>query len=221
MNFAPDLFSPAWHVVAAILGVGVGVWVVRTAPWRRLQDGHQLNALLGAAVILTLLWSLNAGVYPSLNLHLLSAMAATLIFGPQLALLVLALALAGITFNGSTQWSAYPINLIVMAVVPVAFSTLYARLVARWLPRHFFVYIFVNAFIGAAVIVLLQGCVASLGLVAAGAYPVDLLLSDYLPFFLLLGFSEAWLSGMTLTLLVVYFPEWVASFDDRSYFGSK
>ena len=136
-------------------------------------------------------------------------------------LLVLALALAGITFNGSTQWSAYPINLIVMAVVPVAFSTLYARLVARWLPRHFFVYIFVNAFIGAAVIVLLQGCVASLGLVAAGAYPVDLLLSDYLPFFLLLGFSEAWLSGMTLTLLVVYFPEWVASFDDRSYFGSK
>lgn len=74
---------------------------------------------------------------------------------------------------------------------------------------------------GAAVIVLLQGCVASLGLVAAGAYPVDLLLSDYLPFFLLLGFSEAWLSGMTLTLLVVYFPEWVASFDDRSYFGSK
>lgn len=54
MNFAPDLLSlPAWHVVAAILGVGVGVWVVRTAPWRRLQDGHQLNALLGAAVILT------------------------------------------------------------------------------------------------------------------------------------------------------------------------
>ncbi|WP_298602751.1 energy-coupling factor ABC transporter permease [Zoogloea sp.] len=221
MNFAPDLFSLAWHISAVIVGVGVAVWVVRTAPWHRLQDGHQLNALLGAAVILTLLWSLNAGVYPGLNLHLLGAMATTLIFGPQLALVVLALALVGITLNGSIEWSAYPINLLGMAVIPVAVSRAYSHLVGRWLPKHFFVYIFVNAFIGAALIVLIQGCVASLGLAAAGAYPVDLLLSDYLPFFLLLGFAEAWLSGMTLTLLVVYCPEWVASFDDRSYLMNK
>jgi len=194
---------------------------VRTTPWPRLRDGHQLNALFGAAVILTLLWSLNAGVYPGLNLHLLGAMATTLIFGPQLALVVMALALAGVTLNGSTEWSAYPVNLVAMAVVPVAVSAAYCRIVGRWLPKHFFVYIFVNAFIGAAFIVLIQGCVASLGLAAAGAYPVDLLLSDYLPFFLLLGFAEAWLSGMTLTLLVVYCPEWVASFDDRSYLMNK
>ncbi|MDD3328440.1 MAG: energy-coupling factor ABC transporter permease [Zoogloea sp.] len=221
MNFAPDLFSLAWHISAVIVGVGVAVWVVRTAPWPRLRDGHQLNALFGAAVILTLLWSLNAGVYPGLNLHLLGAMATTLIFGPQLALVVMALALAGVTLNGSAEWSAYPVNLVAMAVVPVAVSAAYSRIVGRWLPKHFFVYIFVNAFIGAAFIVLIQGCVASLGLAAAGAYPVDLLLSDYLPFFLLLGFAEAWLSGMTLTLLVVYCPEWVASFDDRSYLMNK
>ena len=221
MNFAPDLFSLAWHISAVIVGVGVAVWVVRTAPWPRIRDGHQLNALFGAAVILTLLWSLNAGVYPGLNLHLLGAMATTLIFGPQLALVVMALALAGVTLNGSTEWSAYPVNLVAMAVVPVAVSAAYSRIVGRWLPKHFFVYIFVNAFIGAALIVLIQGCVASLGLAAAGAYPVDLLLSDYLPFFLLLGFAEAWLSGMTLTLLVVYCPEWVASFDDRSYLMNK
>ena len=93
----------------------------------------------------------------------------------------------------------------------------YFRLVERWLPKHFFVYIFINAFIGAAAVVLVQGVVASMMLFAAGAYPADLLLSEYLPFFLLLGFAEAWLSGMALTLLVVYHPEWVASFDDRSY----
>ena len=110
---------------------------------------------------------------------------------------------------------------LAMAVIPVAVSAVYARIVRRWLPKHFFVYIFVNAFIGAALVVLIQGSVASLGLAAAGAYPVDLLLSDYLPFFLLLGFAEAWLSGMTLTLLVVYCPEWVASFDDRSYLMNK
>ncbi len=195
--------------------------MVLTAPWRRLLDGHQFNALLGAAVILTLLWSLNAGVHPGLNLHLVGAMATSLIFGPQLALVVLALALAGITFNGSTEWAAYPLNLLVMAIVPLAVSTLYFRIVERWLPKQFFVYIFVNAFIGAALVVLVQGVVASLMLVAAGAYPADLLLSEYLPFFLLLGFSEAWLTGMALTVLVIYRPEWVATFDDRSYLLNK
>lgn len=217
MNFAPDLFSTAWHFGAICCGAGVGAWVFRTAPWRRLLDGHQLNALLGASVILTLLWSLNAGVKPGLNLHLLGAMASTLIFGPQLALVVVALALAGITFNGSAEWAAYPLNLLVMGIVPVLVGRFYFRLVERWLPKHFFVYIFINAFIGAAAVVLVQGVVASMMLFAAGAYPADLLLSEYLPFFLLLGFAEAWLSGMALTLLVVYHPEWVASFDDRSY----
>ena len=221
MNFAPDLFSAEWHVLAIVCGLGVAAWVLRTASWRRLTDGHQLNALLGSAVILTLLWSLNAGVRPGLNLHLLGAMATTLIFGPQLAIVVMALALAGITFNGSTEWAAYPLNLLVMGIVPVAVSRLYFRIVEGCLPKHFFVYIFVNAFIGAALIVLVQGLVASLMLTAAGAYPVDLLLTEYLPFFLLLGFAEAWLSGMTLTLLVVYHPEWVASFDDRSYLLNK
>ncbi|WP_374406145.1 energy-coupling factor ABC transporter permease [Hydrogenophaga sp.] len=217
MNFAPDLFPVIWHALAVCCGVGAGAWVFRTAPWSRLLDGHQLNALLGAAVILTLLWSMNAGVKPGLNLHLLGAMACTLIFGPQLALLVVASALAGITLNGSAEWGAYPVNLLAMGIVPVLVGRTYFRIVERWLPKHFFVYIFVNAFIGAAAVVLVQGLVAAMLLFAAGAYPADLLLSEYLPFFLLLGFAEAWLSGMTLTLLVVYRPEWVASFDDRSY----
>lgn len=221
MNFAPDLFSFVWHACAALGGLGVGAWCILSAPWRRLLDGHQLNALLGAAVILTLLWSLNAGVSPGLNLHLLGAMATTLIFGPQLALLVLALALAGVTLNGSVEWAAYPINFLVMGIVPVLVSALYFRVVERWLPRNFFVYIFINAFLGAALIVLVQGAVASLSLFVAGAYPADKLLSEYLPFFLLLGFAEAWLSGMALTLLVVYRPEWVASFDDKSYLLNK
>uniref|UniRef100_UPI002DD68CDF energy-coupling factor ABC transporter permease n=1 Tax=Dokdonella sp. TaxID=2291710 RepID=UPI002DD68CDF len=154
-------------------------------------------------------------------LHLVGAMATCLIFGPQLALVVLALALAGITLNGSTEWAAYPLNLLAMAIVPLAVSTLYFRIVERWLPKNFFVYVFVNAFIGAALVVLVQGAVASSMLVAAGAYPADLLLSEYLPFFLLLGFSEAWLTGMALTVLVIYRPEWVATFDDRSYLLNK
>ena len=43
----------------------------------------------------------------------------------------------------------------------------------------------------------------------------------YLPYFLMLGFGEAWLSGIVITLLVVYKPGWVASFDDRRFLMNK
>ncbi|MPN48256.1 hypothetical protein SDC9_195862 [bioreactor metagenome] len=76
-------------------------------------------------------------------------------------------------------------------------------------------------FAGSALTIMLQGLFASLALVVAGAYPLDFLLSDYLPYFLLLGFSEGWLSGALITVMVIYRPEWVAAFDDRRYLMNK
>ena len=44
---------------------------------------------------------------------------------------------------------------------------------------------------------------ASAGLlILAGAYDWEYLASEYLPYFLLLGFSEAWLSGMLITMFI-------------------
>jgi uncharacterized membrane protein len=167
------------------------------------------------------MWSLKAGVKPGLNLHMLGAMAATLTLGPWLALVALAAALSGVTLNGAIEWDAWPINFILMAVVPVAIASGIQRCIERWLPAHFFVFIFVTSFAGAALTVMLQGAVASAAMVVAGAYSAEFLLSDYLPFFLLLGFSEAWISGAIVTLLVVYRPDWVAGFDDSRYLLNK
>jgi uncharacterized membrane protein len=47
------------------------------------------------------------------------------------------------------------------------------------------------------------------------------LASEYLPYFVLLGFSEAWLSGMLSTLFAVYRPELLADFEDAQFFGRK
>jgi len=49
----------------------------------------------------------------------------------------------------------------------------------------------------------------------------EYLSSEYLPYFFLLGFSEAWLSGMLTTLLAVYRPELLADFDDAQFLGRK
>lgn len=221
MNLSASLFQTGWLWGMLFVSVAVLGWIWRTAPWARLKDSSQLNLLLGFAVGLTLVWSLKAGVKPGLNLHMLGAMAAALTFGPQLGMLVLGLALTGICLNGAVEWSAWPINFVLMAVVPVFVATRIHTLIERFLPAHFFIFIFVTGFLGAAITVIAQGAVACLTMVLAGAYTADFLLSEYLPFFLLLGFSEAWISGAVVTLLVIYRPGWVTTFDDRRYLNGK
>ena len=56
---------------------------------------------------------------------------------------------------------------------------------------------------------------------SAAVYSASTLLDDYLPYYLLLGFAEAWLNGALITLMVVYVPHWVGSFDDRRYLLNK
>ena len=221
MDLPVSLFSARWHGLALALLLPVLAWLARTTPWRRLLLPAQSHLLLGFAVALAVLWSLKAGVKPGLNLHLLGAMAAVLALGPQLALIALGLALTGITLNGALEWQGWPLNFLLMAVLPVLVASALQRLMERRLPAHFFVFIFIAAFFGAGLTVMLQGLLASAAMVAAGAYSAEFLVNEYLPYFMLLGFSEAWLSGAIITLFVVYRPEWVAAFDDRRYLADK
>ncbi|MCU0843178.1 MAG: energy-coupling factor ABC transporter permease, partial [Thiobacillaceae bacterium] len=137
-------------------------------------------------------------------------------FRPAFALLAIALVTGAITL-WEGQYNAFPANLLIMGGVPVAVSWAIYRLVDGRLPNHMFIYIFLNAFFGAALAILAVG-LASTGFAwAVGAYDLDYLLAEYLPFYLLMAWSEAFATGMVVTLLVVYKPQWVATFDDRRY----
>lgn len=222
MNLPTHLFPLSWHLVALFLTVASLFIAARGIHWRGLlASGMRLNCVFGFGVIMALLWSLRAGVLPGLNLHLLGAMAACLIFGPRLALFAMSLPLIGITLNGAVEWQAWPINFVVMCLVPVLVAQGLRRLVERALPEHFFVFVFVLSFAGAALVIMSCGLFASLLLFAVGAYPWFVLASDYLPYFLLLGFSEAWISGAITTMMVVYKPEWVEAFNDRNYLEKR
>lgn len=229
MNFPDGLFSDVWAFGAILPYMLALLWAALTAPWKRLADGGQLNVWLGTIVVLTLIWSLKAGAKPGLNLHLLGAMAFVLMFGRQLAMIGLTLVLGAVTLNtalrggdiGLGDWQAFALNGLVLAVFPVLVAHAILRCVERCLPAHIFIYIFVVAFFGAGVTVVATGALSGLLLWLAGAYSADLLLSDYLMFYVLLGFSESWLNGALVTLMVVYYPDWVGSFDDRRYLWQR
>jgi len=221
VNLTDTLLGEEWYWAAwAVWGLFFARSVWR-APWKRLLDSEQLNVWLGMVVLLTVIWSLKAGVKPGLAFHLLGATVFTLSFGPALAFIGLSLVTAGITLNGAAGTQAFAINALLMAGVTVFFSQLFYRLLSAVLPKHFFVYIFVNGFFGAALTIIAFGFVSTVFMTLAGVYAWEYLISEYFPYFLLLAFSEAWLSGMVMTLFVVYRPNWVGTFDDSRYLAGK
>jgi uncharacterized membrane protein len=221
MNFPDALFPDTWQFAAFCIFVPVLLWCIATAPWRRLAESSQSNLWLGTIVLLALVWSMKAGVKPGLNMHLLGATMFALMFGRELALIGLALVLAAVTFNlnlqGQHGWQSFGLNALVLAVVPTLLADLIRRTVERHLPHNLFVYIFVSAFFGAALAALASGFFATMLLALAGVYPLPLLFDEYFPYYLLLGFSEAWLNGAMVTMMVIYMPHWVGTFDDKLY----
>ncbi len=210
-----------WYWAAWVVWVPLFARCVYRAPWRRLGDSEQLNVWLGMVVLLTLFWSMKAGVKPGLTLHLLGATVFFLSFGPQLAFVGLSVVAAGVTLNGAAGPFAYAANALLLAGLGVGLNQVCYRIFSGMLPRHFFVYIFINAFLGAALTIIGVGLAATLLMGLVGAYAWDYLFTEYFPYFLLLAFSEAWLSGMVMTLFVVYRPHWVGSFDDAWYLTDK
>lgn len=221
MNLTADLFGAGWKWVAWTLCGAILVHAARRAPWRWLATEGRLHVFLGSVVVLLVLWSIRTGIHPGLGFHLLGATACTLLFGPQLALGAMTLVMLGAAASGSLEWWSLPLNVLAMGVVPIQLSLWTLRAVERWLPPHLFVYIFVVAFFGGALAMIGTGVAASLALAAAGAYSIDYLLSDYLPWFILMAWAEAFTTGAAITLAVVYRPGWVATFDDARYLRDR
>jgi uncharacterized membrane protein len=221
MNLPNGLLPAGWTLPAWLPFAAFAFLAARRAPWRLLADSTRLNAFLALIVTLILLWHLQAGVKPGLALHLLGATVFTLCFGWALAFLGLCLVLAAVTLNGAAGWQAFAVNALLLAGVGVTVSQAAHWLVDRLLPSHLFVFIFCKGFFTSALAVIAVGFASCLLLALAGAYSGEYLASDYLPYFLLLGFSEAWLSGMSSTLLAVYRPDLLADFEDVRFLGRK
>lgn len=221
MNLPDGLFSAEWYWVGhVLLALVLGVAVFR-APWHRLKDANQLNVWLGACVFLMGIWSIKAGVRPGLNFHMLGATVLTLMMGPYLATLGMAIVVTAITLNGGAGWESISLNVLLMGALPswVSYAIYYNA--DKRLPNNYFLYIFVNAFFGAAFTMAVSGVAATTLLGLSGAYKTDYLIHQYLPYFILLGWSEAMLSGMVMSLMVAYRPQWVGTFDDERYIKNK
>lgn len=220
MNLVSAHIPTLWLWFFWLGALVLGGLLAHRAVWSMLLNKANLNIFLGTTVAVLGLWLIQAGIRPGLDFHLLGATALTLMFRPLFALLALGLITTAISlWNG--QYAAFAVNWMIMGALPVGISWAIYRLVDGKLPNHLFIFIFLNAFFGAAVAIMAVGLASTAFSALAGVYPLDYLLEEYLPYYLLMAWGEAFATGMLVTLLVIWRPGWVATFDDRRYLDGK
>ena len=207
-----QLLTLGWIGLVVILGF----WL-QSGDWRKLLDAKRSNLFLGATVAVMALWQVRTGIRPGLDFHLFGITALTLMFGFSRAVLAGVLVQAASAAFGHGAWNAIGLNTLALVAVPAGFTALVHGIVQRHLPRHLFVYLMLSGFISAGIGVMLAGAAESLALFLGGAYGLSFLLENYLAYYILVAFSEAFLSGGVVTLMAVYRPSWLESYDEAAY----
>ena len=221
MDVVNVVIPAVWQAGAFALLAPWLVWAALTAPWRRFDASQAAHVWYGTIFGVIVLWSIKATIPSGLTFHLLGVPLLTLLAGPQLALIGTALVVVIVTALRDGWWANCGLNVVALGLTPVLLTATALRATERWLPPNFFVYIFVAAFFGPGVAMFVAGLVTSTAVLASGALPATLIYDQYLPYLLYLGFAEATITGMLTTLLVVYRPAWVTTFDDARYLRDR
>lgn len=200
---SPSLALAGWLAAAAIVALAM-----RHADWSRIVRSETAHVHLGTLLFLAGLWSIRVPL-PDLGLHFLGIGALCLSAGPALALAGGALVVAITTALRDGPVANAGITFVALVAVPVGVQWAVLAAVRRALPRNPFAWFFGVAFLGGG-LSFYAGALA--GALVGRELPI--MWSEYALITLMLAFAEGTMTGMLLTLAVVYRPRWVATFDD-------
>ncbi|MFD2095553.1 energy-coupling factor ABC transporter permease [Corallincola platygyrae] len=174
------------------------------------------HLFFGATAIVALIWSLKYTPHPLLTIHFLCATTLTLLLGARLALMSLALVILIFLLTTGAGLNSWGLSFVIWGIIPVTFSRASLLLSQKFLPRHLFIYLLVNGFITGALAILLTLIAQYLAFIwiTGGDWQSQLTYLNVTP---LLMFPEGLLNGMAITLLAVYKPHWLKTYDDRIY----
>ncbi len=218
MNLSADLFAPAWYWTFNLLFLALLVLSLYFIHWQALLQDTGLQHRLGVALVaIVCMWSMRAGISEGLGIHFFLITSVHLIFGWQLAIWVIALALLGMVWIGREVWQGIGMNAFVSAIIPMLCTyTLWRVQEAKKLYNPF-AFIFIVCFLGAIVSVLASGLLLTWLLWASGAYPLEEIVQQFWIYVPLIALPEATINGIIITALVVFRPHWVRFFEAEKY----
>lgn len=192
------------------------------SPWQKLIANLGLQHLcFGATVLLMVIWSIKADINEAVSIHFLGMTALTLVLGWDLAIVCASVALAILTFLHGGSWSNFCANAVITVLVPVMITQLVSFWVNRQLPKNFFIYLFCCGFFCAGLTAVMVGLGVSFTLWISDIYPWLKIQQDIMTIIVLTIFPEALLNGILLTAIMVFFPDWIRSFDAKKYIDDQ
>ncbi|MBE9567074.1 MAG: energy-coupling factor ABC transporter permease [Proteobacteria bacterium] len=222
LHIPTELMPSSVLWLANILFVGVLIYAIKKVEFKKLLDNEpSQHVYFGAMVMLLMIWGLKAGVSPGLGFHHLGATLFTLMFGWPLALFGLTTVLVASMLVQHNEWLSIGVNGSLSIIVPVFTSYLILKVTQKYLPDNFFIYIFVIAFFGAGAAVAFSRFSGIILLSLVHAYPDAKIIEESLLYTPLFMFPEMFVTGMLISIFVVYKPEWVSTFDDERYIIGK
>ena len=183
------------------------------APWRTLSASGLQNPWLASLVLLPILWATQRALPGGVVLQMSGACLLVLMFGWPLAVLsLLPIAFTGAWIAGDSLAHAAS-ALAWNGVLPATLALGLGLATRRWLPHHLFVYILGRGFIVTAVAIAAAGALS----VWWRPLPPGTELEGLLLGHFLMGWGEAFVTGMFTAIFVAFRPEWLASWSDQRY----
>ena len=206
------------QTVAGLLSLLICFFVSKKLIFSQLVlDKKCQHLVFGSAACVFILWMFRTGIYDGLNVHFLWLSALTLLLGFRWAIFSASIALLGVTIFGKESIDMLGVNFLVGILAPISLTYGIYSLTFHKLPRHIFTYIFLCAFIPGALTIALKMLALSGYFYLDGLYSWHIIEDNYLMISTLMLFPEAMFNGMTITLLIIYKPEWVYTFYDKLY----
>jgi uncharacterized membrane protein len=207
-------------LVLLVVYIAIIVWAVLPVAKQLVQPKVQ-HLVIGSAAAVSTLWWFRTGIYDGLDVHFLWLTALTLTLGWRWALLSSGIAMLVMASMGIVGLNELGIYGIVGAVIPVMFAFFMYMLAYHKLSKHFFVYVFFCSFFVGMLSIALKMTLFGVYFSLTDTYSWDVVVDNYLILIPLLLFPEGLLNGMTMTLLVIYKVDWVATFYDSQYLDGK
>lgn len=218
---AAELLSTTSQVAGWVIYAPALLWAIWRAPWLQLiSDTRRQHLLFGTAFAVFLLWLVRRDFESGLSYHFLGMTVVTLLLDWPLAMLVGFAAQLGMLALGRQDLPALGMNGLLLVLVPVLVTELCALRVERAQPKNLFVYIFFCGFFPAALGALLSILLGLGVLWVDGLFPMPPWLEDFIGYLWLVIFPEAFINGMLVTGLVVFYPDWLETFNRSRYLSA-
>jgi uncharacterized membrane protein len=215
------LFHEGIPLPAAIAGWLVMLPVLWDAARRARRSpfpsGSVELAWWSGSACIALLWLLAIRVGPGPAFGMLGVAIYALVFGRARAVLGITLALAAHLACTGGSWTGFGIDVLLIAVLPAALASRCQRWIERALPPNLFVFIIGNGMFTSFLVTATTAAALFLASGILGTWPASLDVRQYFVPMLLLAWSEAIVSGMLLSALVIFAPEVVLTYDVDRY----